>query len=1198
MSATDRENRLLVAEDWTKIYQSFRSADFQSYDFENIRRTMINYLRQNYPEDFNDYIESSEYLALIDLIAFFGQNIAFRVDLNARENFLELAERRDSVLRLARMISYNAKRNIAAKGLLKFSTVQTTERVVDSNGRNLANQVITWNDTSNPNWYDQFIKIMNAAMPDAQQFGNPSDSNTIYGVATEQYRFQAANTDVPVYAFTKVVSGRSMNFEITSTTFAGQTYIYEESPKVGNRLACVYRDDGQGAGSPNSGFFLNFTQGSLNTGTFNISQPSTNEIINIDTQGINNTDVWLYSLGLSGVETSEWVQVPNLTGNNIIYNSLSKNIKNIYGVTTRASDAISLNFSDGTFGNLPQGPFRVYYRISNGLSYVINTQDIKNVTITVPYISSTNQLETLSVSLSLTSSVMNSTPSESNESIKTNAPQNYYTQNRMITGEDYNISPLTVNHQILKVKSVNRTSSGISRYFDVVDPTSKYSSTRLFSDDGVIYSEYYSKSVNFSYKNRIDVENAIYNVILPVLKDDGLRNYYYANFSNSILNSGKTITWSVDQSLSDIQTSSGIFSQSVALLNVTIGAKIKFVAPVGKYFDTTSSNKLVDGFAITPGTSYYVWADVIKVSGSTYTLNTTVPSTSIIDSIVPAWSTIVTSAIVISEMAELILLNQPFGLRYDVTSQSWKVVIKSNLDTTNPFTLFSQGDTSNTHSDASWLVLLTTNNNVYTVTSREMRYVFESDKQLRFYYDGDSKIYDSQTSKVVNDLITVLSYNTNPVMVSTYAYASYNSSSVVVNNATGITIGMIVSGVGIADNSIVINITTSNNIITLTLNKPTISVVSDTINFKNIGSSTYNNDLTFKIIGSYVGDDGYVDTKKVLISFLDNSINGIINGPDLFQQVVNPISTDSSKYIVQERYSVSTGQEDYRYIDNSGVLVKILETQPASFTGYADKQYFYFIDTAVVKQYDKTTAKLTPSLDYKVYVGREKLKFQYTHAASYESRIDPGVSNIMDVYVLTSDYDIAFRQWLGGVISTKPLPPSSDELHTTLAPSLDLIKSVSDEIIYHPVSYTILFGSSAPAELQATFKVVKNPAQVISDNDVKTQVISAINRFFAVQNWEFGDTFYFTELSAYVISQLAPNIVNFVIVPTQANLNFGSLFEITANSDRLFISSATVDNVEIISGITTSNVKAVNNSTVINSSSVQQTITSAPYGSL
>ena len=107
-------NQLLVAEDWQKIYQSFKNADFKSYDFETLRRTMISYLRENYPEDFNDYIDSSEYIALIDLIAFLGQNLSFRVDLNARENFLETASRRDSVLRLAQLIGYAPKRNVPA----------------------------------------------------------------------------------------------------------------------------------------------------------------------------------------------------------------------------------------------------------------------------------------------------------------------------------------------------------------------------------------------------------------------------------------------------------------------------------------------------------------------------------------------------------------------------------------------------------------------------------------------------------------------------------------------------------------------------------------------------------------------------------------------------------------------------------------------------------------------------------------------------------------------------------------------------------------------------------------------------------------------------------------------------------------------------------------------------------------------------
>ena len=110
-------------------YQSFINADFESYDFETLRKSMIDYLQLYYPEDFNDYIESSEFIALLDLIAYVGQNISYRVDLNARENFLATAERRESILRLARLVSYNAKRNINASGLLKLQSIVTSEAV-------------------------------------------------------------------------------------------------------------------------------------------------------------------------------------------------------------------------------------------------------------------------------------------------------------------------------------------------------------------------------------------------------------------------------------------------------------------------------------------------------------------------------------------------------------------------------------------------------------------------------------------------------------------------------------------------------------------------------------------------------------------------------------------------------------------------------------------------------------------------------------------------------------------------------------------------------------------------------------------------------------------------------------------------------------------------------------------------------------
>jgi hypothetical protein len=1154
MSATDRQNNLLINQDWQKIYQSFKNADFQSYDFENLRRTMIDYIRTNFPEDFNDYIESSEYLALIDIIAFVGQSIAFRTDLNSRENFLELAERRDSVLRLSRMIGYNASRNIAATGLLKFHTVSTTETILDSNGINMSGQVITWNDPSNPNWYDQFIKIINASLPKTQQFGSPIDQASIYNIATSQYRFNGTNTNVPVYGFTKNVAGRSMNFEITSTTFSGKTYIYEEPPKIGNGLAFIYKDDGYGAGSTNTGFFLNFTQGTLNQGTFLITQPSTNEIIDINTQGINNTDVWLYKLNQNtNLEDTLWTQVPAITGNNIIYNSLNKKNKSIYNVITRLGDAISLGFGDGTFGDLPLGNFRVYYRISNGLTYTVNPSDIVNVAISIPYYSARNQVETLSITLSLASSVNNASAAETNSNIKTNAPQTYYTQNRMITGEDYNINPLAVTQKVAKVKAINRSSSGISRYFDLVDPTGKYSSTNLFADDGIIYQEPYISTTNFSYLTKTDIEGIIYNTVFLLLDDPNLRNFYYSNYINYITESLNIAWYNVT---TDSNSSTGYIGSAVDanpyklgsytstdLKYFTAGALIKFVAPsvngVARYFDTTNNNVIVPASSNMQGLVSYLWAEVISVTTDgtgtgkgvlatkfgAVTLSTIIPSNAIVSQIIPKFNITIASS-VITTMIDLIFNNKPFGLRYDATTQTWQIIFETNLNTTSSFNLGSQGDITNTQQDASWMLLFTTDNETYTISSRLLRYVFESKQEVTFYFDTAVKVYDTVSSNTIIDQLKVLSINTQP------------------------------------DNT-----------------------------------SPFTVDLNWQIVSEYNGLDGYVDPSKIVVTFADSNNDGIVDNPQLFLDIVSPGTNSLTKYIVQEKYLISQGQEDYRYVSNDNDTVMIFSTQSnvGALSQYTDGQYFYFVDKQVVKKYVASSSSLVPTLDYKVYVGRDNLKFQYIHNADYDSRIDPGASNIMDVYVLTKDYDLQFRQWLAGANISEPLAPSSSELNSLLSTELNLIKSISDEIVYHPVDYILLFGSKAELNLQASFNVVKNPSSTSSNNDIIARIITAFTEFFALENWNFGDTFYFTELSTYVMTKLAPDITSFVIVPKQGNLYFGSLFEIQCPSNKIFVSCATASDINVVAGLTSDNIKTVTGAG-LNSVVSTQNITSASFG--
>jgi hypothetical protein len=51
------------------------------------------------------------------------------------------------------------------------------------------------------------------------------------------------------------------------------------------------------------------------------------------------------------------------------------------------------------------------------------------------------------------------------------------------------------------------------------------------------------------------------------------------------------------------------------------------------------------------------------------------------------------------------------------------------------------------------------------------------------------------------------------------------------------------------------------------------------------------------------------------------------------------------------------------------------------------------------------------------------------------------------------------------------------------------------------------------------------------------------------------------------MKELSPKIVNFIIVPKQAEQAFGSLFQIESNPDEIFISSAIVDDIEIVDNL-------------------------------
>lgn len=1135
MTTTSRQNNLILNEDWTRIYQTFKNADFKSYDFENLRRVIISYFRENYPEDFNDYIESSEYLALIDAIAFLGQSLAFRIDLASRENFIELAERKESVLRLAKMLSYNAKRNINAKGLLKFDTVSTTENILDSNGKNLSQQTIIWNDPTNQNWAEQFVAVLNAAMADNTEFGRSQGSSVIEGIQTEQYRFRTTSTDVPIFTFSKVVAGRSMTFELVSTSFKGKEEIYEESPTPGNQLGFVYRNDGRGGTSANTGFYLMFKQGSLELADFSIDIPTTNELVAVDANNINNDDVWLFALNAAGVQLDEWTKVSALTGNNIAYNSITSDIRNIYTAITKENDRVDLAFADGVYGNLPQGNFRVYYRTSNGLSYQIAPSELRGITIAIPYANKQGISHTLTITLGLKYTVSSSAPSESIDVIRRNAPAQYYTQNRMVTGEDYNLAPLTASQNILKIKSINRTSSGISRNYEIIDASGKYSSVNVFADDGLVYKEEIERSFAFKFTNRIEILNFIRNTIEETVNEIDVYNFYLTKFDKILFTDQNTI-WKMVTA--DVNLSTGYFyntSDENLILKVgtyttstlkylVAGSLIKFIPPTGFAF---KKGKIVPVDISDPHQTDSIWTKVIKVTGDgtngnlgilnsglgAIQFSDIVPSGSIASRIVPKFTTNLSSALE-TEMTNQMFSNLNFGLRYSSVDGEWKLITASNLNLLSNFTLGKAGDSTNNNLDSSWLIAFIKEADEYVIRVRGLDYIFSSLSQNRFYFDPKSKTYDSKTGKIVYDQIKVLGINSD-----------------------------------------------SNLLLPLRA------------------------DIPFRIADSIRFDDGYQSSESVKITFFDSDDDGVIDNPDSFEKIVG--ADIALKYLFFKEVSDDLGNKVKQFIDNSNG--DILIVQKESLVNLTDEETYYngrliyFYDTAEnqIKRVDRNTNTLILEPTYSAAIGRSKLKFQYIHNAMVDRRIDPSSSNIIDVYILTRNYDTQFRNFLAGV-AKQPEAPNSDSLRISFGSKLNLIKTVSDEIIYHPVEYKVLFGPTADVKLQAKFKVVKNPNKLINDNDLKVRIITAINEFFDVNNWDFGDRFYVSELITYVINTVSPDVSNMIIIPRQPTQSFGSLFEIQSRVDEIFVSGATVDDVEIVTAISAAEIRAQVDSIVSN----------------
>jgi hypothetical protein len=546
---------------------------------------------------------------------------------------------------------------------------------------------------------------------------------------------------------------------------------------------------------------------------------------------------------------------------------------------------------------------------------------------------------------------------------------------------------------------------------------------------------------------------------------------------------------------------------------------VKFGAPEGMHFDL--DNNLIPGapnFAI--GDRQYLYATVVTViddgtnsnqgnlldGTGPVSLNEKIPAGAIIVEYIPNWHSSFTGDFT-SLIVANILANKNFGIFYDSNNISWRIT-NTELPST---ALFNQITNP-------WLVRFDYAAGVYTVSYRSLKYLIESPIQTRFYFDPDLKIFDSKTGKVLADQIKILKSNSQP------------------------------------DN--------------------------------NLG---FPQDQICHVYAPVVEIDGYIDSRRIEITFPDSDSDGIADNPDFFETIVySKLSTNvnglvnrinSARGYIKTSlvfYEKSTDQYSYvRWlpIDSNNVLIfDTLSSIEKIKKQYPMGQRFYAYTTSLMYQSvltDNGIEIFDVTEDHLIREGRQNLFFQYRHNSSQNRRIDPSPINIVDLYILTKQYDNDYRLWAqdstGSVI--KPTLPTPEELEANYS-DLNNYKMISDSIMFNPAKYKPIFGIDAAPSLQAVFKVVKASGGLASDAEVKSSLISAVNTYFAIENWDFGESFYFTEMVAYLHQQLATMVSSIVIVPVQESSKYGALQQINAEPDEILISTARVEDVVIISAIT------------------------------
>lgn len=1213
-----------AAEAWDKVYSAFQQINFTSYDYDTVKESLLQYLKIYHAEHFNDFIESSELIAILEMFAYVAELLAYRVDTMSHENFITTAQRKQSILRLARLISYRASRNIPARGLVKINTVRTTEDVFDSLGNNLANVSVQWNDPNNTNWKEQFFLVINKSL--TSRFGQPSKSFQIADVLMQLYTFnnEANAFRNGVFSFNATDTGmEAVPIDID------ENGPYERAPDLNSQFNLVYASDGKGDGSDYTGFLLFVKQGTLTLTNYTITEPTSNRRIELNPINVNDTDVWVYRVDDAGAITENWSRVETLNEQNLVFND-SVDSRKKFEIETLENDQIAILFGDNNFSDAPVGNFQFWTRQSLNENVMIPRNRISGQQMSFGYFTQANVKQEFNLTFSLTAAIQNNSVSETIEHIRQAAPSTYYAQNRMVNGQDYNTYPLK-DPTILRLKTINRTFAGQPKYIEWNDASRSYENTKLFGDDLTMYLDVSVDAV----ETRTSAKGLIDSFIEPLLQSSALLNVMTHVMSTSeggygiisyprrkFIEDNRNIYFNIDGSPVDpYGTNSG---------NGSLNEKTAIQGALDQHWFGEPIS-----FATINGIRHAVISDPIlnpRDDGNIYISD--IPRTIDGQNTYPPGDT--------GSGLQSIQQQPYFGLRYNRFLSSTRGV----LGAAGTMTILTPTLSNGFAKREVITIEMTSDSTTFTVISNLRG-------RLPNYSLDLTSNWADQTSETVPINFVISNSQTNPFIAGdAFIIDITNDSSVWTvsqrtfgNNLKCVNLSgwwEIISAadlqtVGIANPP---TLTQQMTFDQGTATDSWIFLVSRKDDSSgNVESwNIYNRNM--KIIAEspstkfwYNQNDQIIDsvTKKVVrdkirilrsnldetgtplksaqiydtINFVYDS-DGVIktNSIEIFPSealdFTAQINNSTPENVLQfELFSENSYQ--YGYINADGITITWLPCGSYELIrGYDIPEFDYVAYDSFVLKYQGTYYSFTtgsfvgslisgqnasqtfvrrmfvPSPTVPTAVGNtpdsscnniKGLDFLWQHFSPITNLIDPSVTNIHDAFIMTSGYYNNVINYVKGFSDINPQPPTPLDLRTSYGYLLKN-KMLSDTVVLHSGKIKLLFGAKADQRLRAKFRVVKSPSATFSDERIKSEMIAVIDAFFNISNWDFGEKFYATKLISLFHQRLSTQISSVVLVPTYSVNSFGSLFTIDSGFDEILQSAASINDVEIVDALT------------------------------